>query len=88
MATTTMNISLPDTLRAEVEEIAANDGYSSISELFRELARNYIKERQRRLEQEKLEAVLVERLRSSELMEFDIAQVRAELAKRLVQGKM
>ena len=34
-----MNISLPDTMRAYVEELVAQGGYSSVSEYFRELVR-------------------------------------------------
>lgn len=39
MATTTMNISLPDALRAFVEEEVSERGYASASEYVRELVR-------------------------------------------------
>jgi Arc/MetJ-type ribon-helix-helix transcriptional regulator len=86
MATATMNISLPETMRAEIEAAVISEGYGSASELFRELARKYIKERQKRLEQAKLEALLVERLQEPEI-EFDLQAVKTELAKRLHKGR-
>jgi antitoxin ParD1/3/4 len=56
MATATLNISLPDTMKAEIEEVIAAEGYGNTSEFFRDLARNYLKERQER----KLEALILE----------------------------
>ncbi len=79
MATATMNISLPDTMRAEVEQIVANEGYGNTSEFFRDLVRNYLKARQER----ELEAVLLERLKDTDDRAFSIEDVRTELAKRL-----
>lgn len=83
MATATMNISLPDTMKAEVEQIVANEGYNNTSEFFRDLVRNYIKQRQER----ELEAVLLERLKDTDDRAFNIEDVRTELAKRLSKGK-
>ena len=60
MATTTINISLPDSMKAEIESVLATDGYGNTSEFFRDLVRNYIKERQER----KLESMLIEGLES------------------------
>lgn len=83
MATATMNISLPDTMKAEVEEIVANEGYGNTSEFFRDLVRNYLKQRQER----ELETVLLERLKDTDDRAFNIEDVRTELAKRLSKGK-
>lgn len=83
MATATMNISLPDTMKAEVEEIIANEGYGNTSEFFRDLVRNYLKDRQER----ELEALLVQRLKDTDDRELNMNDVRNELAKRLSKGK-
>ncbi len=83
MATATMNISLPDTMKAEVEHIVANEGYGNTSEFFRDLVRNYLKQRQER----ELEAVLLERLKDTDDRAFNIEDVRTELAKRLRKEK-
>lgn len=77
MATTTMNISLPESLRTFVDEQL--EGYGSASEYVREL----IRADQKRLEQEKLERLLLERLRKGGELEFDIDDVRAELSRRI-----
>ena len=55
MAATTMNISLPHTMREYVEAQVAEGGYSSASEYFRALVR----EDQKRRSQERLEALLL-----------------------------
>ena len=60
MATAAINISIPDNLKAEVEEIIATDGYGNTSEFFRDLVRGYIRERKER----KLESLLLEGLES------------------------
>lgn len=83
MATATMNISLPETMKAEVEEIVANEGYGNTSEFFRDLVRNYLKQRQER----ELEAVLLERLKDTDDKDFNIEDVQKELSKRLSKGK-
>ncbi len=83
MATATMNISLPDTMKAEVEQIVATEGYGNTSEFFRDLVRNYLKQRQER----ELEAVLLERLKDTDDRAFNIEDVRIELAKRLSKKK-
>jgi Arc/MetJ-type ribon-helix-helix transcriptional regulator len=81
MATATMNISLPDTMKAEVEQIVVSEGYGNTSEFFRDLVRNYLKQRQER----ELESVLLARLKDTGERAFSIADVRAELAKRLIK---
>jgi antitoxin ParD1/3/4 len=83
MAIATMNISLPDTMKAEVEQIVASEGYGNTSEFFRDLVRNYLKQRQER----ELEAVLLERLKDTDERAFSIEDVRGELAKRLSKAK-
>jgi antitoxin ParD1/3/4 len=62
---TTMNVSLPEQLRAFVSERAAGR-FGSASEYIRQL----IREGQRRAEQEKLEALLVQGLESGEPVEI------------------
>lgn len=54
--TTTMNVSLPDTMKSFVEERLASDGYGTISEYIREL----IRADQKRREEEKLETLLLQ----------------------------
>ena len=83
MAIATMNISLPDTMKAEVEQIVASEGYGNTSEFFRDLVRNYLKQRQER----ELEAVLLERLKDTDERAFNVEDVRGELAKRLSKAK-
>lgn len=74
---TTMNISLPETMKTFVEERLTNDGYGTVSEYVREL----IREDQKRREEEKLGKLLLARLESES--DFTIEEVRAELGKRL-----
>lgn len=62
MATSTINISIPDSLKAEVEKAMESEGYGNTSEFFRDLARNYLKRRQ----QQKLEALLLEAVESGD----------------------
>ena len=75
MATTTMNISLPESMKTFVDERLEN--YGSASEYVRDLIRGD----QKRLEEEKLERLLLQRLRGPEA-ELDINDVRKELLKR------
>jgi len=81
MASSTINIAIPEAMKAEVEEVVATEGYGNTSEFFRDLFRQYQKARQER----QLEALLLERLRNNEPIEFDIKQVKAEFAKRMLQ---
>ena len=62
MATVTINISLPDTLKGKLEEVMVADGYGNASEFFRDLVRNHLKAR----EEKELEKLLLEGLRSGE----------------------
>lgn len=80
-----MNISLPESMRTYVEEQVASGGYSTASEYFRELVRID----QKRKDNERLEALLLEGLQSGAATPItdkdwqDIKQaVRKEAAKR------
>jgi antitoxin ParD1/3/4 len=57
---TTLNISLPDSMRTFIESKVAQGGYSTASEYIRQL----IREDQRRAAQERLESLLLEGLDS------------------------
>ena len=86
MATTTLNISLPDTMKADVEEIVAAEGYGNTSEFFRDLVRDFI----RRRDERKLEALILEGLNSGEPSPFtkaDIERARQEVLKRIPDRK-
>jgi antitoxin ParD1/3/4 len=79
---TTMNISLPDTLKAFVDEQMAKGGYSSASEYIREL----IRDAQKKATQQRLEAALLEGPESGKPLPVtsEFWQERCkELAKRL-----
>lgn len=60
MSASTINISLPDTMKADVEEIIATEGYGNTSEFSRDLVRDHMRRRQER----KLEALLLEGINS------------------------
>lgn len=83
MATTTMNISLPETMKAFIDQRLDDDGYGTASEYVRDL----IRADQKNQEEQKLEKLLLNRLQSGTEMEFDINDVRAELSKRLGRKK-
>ena len=78
---TTMNISLPDLLKAFVDAQIATGRYGSASEYVREL----IREDERRKAQERLEALLVEGLASEEspLTREDFQAIREEALARV-----
>jgi Arc/MetJ-type ribon-helix-helix transcriptional regulator len=63
MAIVTVNISLPDTMKIEVEKIIESEGYGNTSEFFRDLVRNHIK----KVREQKLEAVLLESLEGNDM---------------------
>ncbi|MEH2060668.1 MAG: type II toxin-antitoxin system ParD family antitoxin [Nostoc sp.] len=63
-----INISLPDIMRAYIEEQVAQGGYSSVSEYFRELVR----QDQKRVAQERLETMLLEGLNSGNATEMTV----------------
>ena len=82
MATATINISIPDSMKAQVEEIIASEGYGNTSEFFRDLVRDYLRQRQER----KLEALLIEGLESGAPTRFtkaDFAAIKERGIERL-----
>ncbi len=82
MPTPTINISIPDNLKAEVEEIIAIEGYGNTSEFFRDLVRDYILRRKER----KLEALLLAGLESgaaTPLTQSDFAAIKERGLKRI-----
>ena len=83
MATTTMNISLPDSMRAFVDERLESDGYGTASEYVRDL----IRADQKRHGDERLEELLLERLQSGSGRKFNVDDVITELAKRRSKKK-
>lgn len=85
MAIATINISLPDTMKADVEEIIAEDGYGNTSEFFRDLVREHLKARAER----KLEALLLEGLNSGPATPFtkaDLENIRDRAFKRIEEN--
>jgi antitoxin ParD1/3/4 len=85
MRTTTMNISLPETLKEYVEERVTEEHYSNPSDYIRTL----IREDQKRRAEQTLERLLLEGLGSGEATrvtpgEFEAirGEVRAQVAKR------
>lgn len=81
----TLNISLPDAMRAFIEEQVGKGGYSTASEYVRDLVR----EAQRRDAQQRLEALLLEGLSSeaSELTADDWEEIRRAALQRLTTRK-
>jgi antitoxin ParD1/3/4 len=67
MSMTSMNISLPESMKAYIEEQIAQGGYSTASEYFRELIRGD----QKRKAQERLETLLWEGLDSGAATPMD-----------------
>ncbi|NOT47760.1 MAG: type II toxin-antitoxin system ParD family antitoxin [Acidobacteria bacterium] len=83
MATTTMNISLPESMRVFVEDTLTDDGYGSVSEYVRDL----IRADQKRRNEKRLESLLLERLRSDNDVTFTMDDVRAEMRRRIEAKK-
>ncbi|MDZ8189025.1 MAG: type II toxin-antitoxin system ParD family antitoxin [Nostoc sp. ChiSLP02] len=63
-----INISLPDTMRAYVEQQIAEGGYSSVSEYFREL----VLQDQKHRAKERLGTMLLEGLNSGDATEMTV----------------
>ena len=79
---TSLNVSLPESLKAFVEEQVANGGYVSASEFIRQLLREASEIRTRR---DQLERLLAEGLESGDPMEVTAdywAQKREALGKK------
>lgn len=85
MGTSTINISIPDSLKLQVEDAMTSDGYGNTSEFFRDLARDYLRRRQ----QAKLEAMLLEGLQSgsSPLGKGDIEAIKERAFKRIEETR-
>ena len=81
MSNSTINISLPDTLKIEVDFVVASEGYGNTSEFFRDLVRNHLKERQ----EKHLEMLLVEGMNSpmSPWTKDDVAQITETVKARI-----
>lgn len=75
-----MNISLPDSMRAFIEQKVAQGGYSTASEYIRQLVR----EDQKRAAQQRLDALLIEGIESGPPVEMT-ANDWAELRRRVWQ---
>ena len=78
----TLNVSLPDSMRAYIDRIVAEGGYSTASEYIRELVRGD----QKRAVEARLEGLLLEGLESGEPVEISDAwwqKKKAELTERL-----
>ncbi len=79
---TTLNISLPEPMRAYVDQQVAAGGYSTASEYIRQLVR----EDQKRAAKQRLEALLMEGIESGPAAEVDDdywAEKKARLLKRI-----
>ncbi|MEE3719959.1 type II toxin-antitoxin system ParD family antitoxin [Tumidithrix elongata RA019] len=83
---TTVNVSLPDSMREFILEQIKEGSYSTVSEYLRYL----IRQEQKRVAQEKLDAMLLEGLNSGESVEMTDElweQMRSRLADRSQQQK-
>ncbi|GAB1540694.1 type II toxin-antitoxin system ParD family antitoxin [Scytonema sp. NUACC21] len=81
---TTLNISLPEAMRAFIDEEVAKGGYSTASEYIRDL----IRQAQKKAEEKKLEVMLLEGLDSGEPIEVTDEwweQKRAQIMQRFPQ---
>ena len=78
---TTLNVSLPEAMRKWIQAQVADGGYSSASEYVRSL----IRADQKRISEERLDALLLEGLqgKSSEMTAKDWQDIRSQLQERL-----
>jgi antitoxin ParD1/3/4 len=86
-AMATMNISLPDEMKAFVENEATRKGFSTVSEYVRAIIREA---QERHAEQERLDALLLEGLNSgpgTPLAKADWEHIRREGTKLLAERK-
>jgi antitoxin ParD1/3/4 len=84
-AMTTLNISLPDSMRTFIEQKVAQGAYSTASEYIRQLVRDD----QKRAAQERLEALLMEGLESGpsrEMTAGDWEELRRRVWQRHGEG--
>ncbi len=78
----TVNISLPETMKADIDNLIAADGYGNTSEFFRDLVRDYLEQRR----QKRLEDLLLEGLSSGEpsaLTPEDLEDIRRRGMERI-----
>lgn len=81
-----MNISLPESMKAWIEEQVAVGGYGTVSEFFRQL----IREAQQQLTREQIDAKLLEAIESGRRIEVTDRyweQKRQQLTARTKQSK-
>jgi antitoxin ParD1/3/4 len=80
MKVTSMNVSIPESLRAWVDEMVERQGYGTVSEYVRELIRND----QKRRATEALETALLEAVRSgtTELSAKDFEAIRDRIRRQ------
>lgn len=81
---TSINISLPDSMKAYIEEQVNKGGYSTVSEYFREL----IRQDQKRKAAERLETMLLEGLdsgSSTPMTQKDWEDIRQSVRDRLLK---
>jgi antitoxin ParD1/3/4 len=82
---TSLNISLPESMRAWIDEQIAKGGYGTASEFVRQL----IREAQKREAEARLEALLLEGLESgppTEMTQADWAALKDRVVRRLSDG--
>jgi antitoxin ParD1/3/4 len=82
---TTLNISLPDSMRTFIEQKVTQGGYSTASEYIRQLVRDD----QKRAAQERLETLLMEGLESGpsrEMTAGDWEELRRRVWQRHAEG--
>jgi antitoxin ParD1/3/4 len=82
---TTLNISLPDSMREYIDETVTQGGYSTASEYIRQLVR----EDQKRAAKERLETLLMEGIESgptSEMAAADWDELRQRVWQRHAEG--
>lgn len=85
----TITISLPDSLKAFIDEQVSQEGFGTVSEYLRALVRD----KQKRTAQTRLESLLLEGLQSeaSEMTEDDWKDIREEVRqrreRRIIGGK-
>jgi len=78
----TVNISLPDRMKTEIDLAIETEGYGNTSEFFRDLVRSYLKERRKA----HLEEMLIEGMESGDPQPFTsetLPGVRNRAIKRL-----
>ena len=85
MATSTLNISLPETMRSFVEEKISSGGYGTISEYVRELIR--ADQRREKMAFDRLVREAFDSGEVKELTKADIDEARAVVRKRIAARK-